>query len=201
MLTFLTIAKKKSIATWTECRDLCNANDECEYFSDDSLLSHVKSSTFTSVGTGDCKKYITPTESFERTLENDDFNDEEISFDAGEGDVVFVTSVNVSQKHYLFENAANDDDNEDEKFHDTKSNSGSNNSIEVGMEIAEDQDANKSNICDKNEDIANDSSKGIIEHNDEDVAYVEVTNENANKNVSKGSNITRGKGKRKGKKK
>ena len=32
MLTFLTIAKKKRVATWSDCRDLCNAEDECEYF-------------------------------------------------------------------------------------------------------------------------------------------------------------------------
>ena len=32
MLTFLTIGKKKSTDTWSDCRDLCDENEECEYF-------------------------------------------------------------------------------------------------------------------------------------------------------------------------
>ena len=32
MPTFLTIKKKRNVATWTECRDMCDANSECEYF-------------------------------------------------------------------------------------------------------------------------------------------------------------------------
>jgi len=30
--TLLTIARKKKVATWSECRDFCNKNSECEYF-------------------------------------------------------------------------------------------------------------------------------------------------------------------------
>ena len=30
--TLLTIARKKKVATWSECRDFCDKNSECEYF-------------------------------------------------------------------------------------------------------------------------------------------------------------------------
>jgi len=191
-------------------------NDDCEFFSDDSLLSYVKSSTFTNTSAGECKKFITPTESFERTLENDDFNDEELSFESREGDAVFVSSVAVLQKQYSIVNGSTDEDNrngnedendnEEEKFHDTISNSGSNNSVEVGMEIAEDEIANKSQDFDKGE---NDLSNGIIEHNEEDVDQVKTISSNSAsatnvsniRNMPKGYKSTRGKGKRKGKKK
>ena len=32
MLTFLTIGRKKTADTWSECRDFCDEKDECEYF-------------------------------------------------------------------------------------------------------------------------------------------------------------------------
>ena len=185
-------------------------NDECENFSDDSFLSYVKSSTFTSTSTGESKKFITPTESFERTLENDDFHDEELSFDAGEGDAVFVSSVAVSLRQYPKVNGTNDVDdridNEEEKFQDTLSHSDSSESVEVGMEIAEDQAANNSQNRDNNENVAKkDVSKGITEHNEEDIVYVKTVTNNPsstkNVNMSKGNSSTRGKVRRKGKKK
>ena len=182
-------------------------NDECEYFSDDSLLSFAKTSTFTTnTSTSDYKKFITPTDSFERTLENDDFHGEDLSFEPEEGTVVFVSSVDVTQKQYsnvgegVEYNPGNE--NDDDKYPDTISNGGSSGSIEMGMEIAEDEVANISTEWDDNENHMKEDPKYVVEHNEEvGTRPNDLESTSPKKIVLEECKPVRGKGKRKAKKK